>query len=63
MKVREIEKLLKKAGWYVVTQKGSHRHYEHDVHSGKVTVSQHSSDIPIGTAKAILKQAKIEVKK
>ncbi|WP_438718331.1 type II toxin-antitoxin system HicA family toxin [Enterococcus sp. AZ109] len=37
---------------------GSHKHFLHPKKQGKVTVPEHrSKDIPIGTAKNILKQA------
>ena len=57
MTAKEIEKILKADGWYFVTAKGSHNRYKHTVKSGKVTVPNHKGDIPIGTVKAILKQA------
>ena len=57
MTVKEIEKILKADGWYFVTAKGSHNQYKHAVKLGKVTVPNHRGDIPIGTIKAILKQA------
>ncbi|MGI5064340.1 type II toxin-antitoxin system HicA family toxin, partial [Treponema denticola] len=41
-----------------VASKDSHNQYKHTVKSGKVTVPNHKGDIPpIGTVKAILKQA------
>ena len=57
MRVREIERLLKADGWYVVMQVGSHRQYKHPTKSGKITVPIHSGDIDKGTAKSILTQA------
>ena len=58
MTVKEIEKILKADGWYFVALKGcSHNQYKHAVKLGKVTVPNHRGDIPIGTVKAILKQA------
>ena len=57
MTAKEIEKILKADGWYFVTSKGSHNQYKHAVKSRKVTVPNHRGDIPIGTVKAILKQA------
>ncbi len=57
MTVKEIEKILKADGWYFVAAKGSHNQYKHTVKSGKVTGPNHKGDIPIGTVKAILKQA------
>jgi predicted RNA binding protein YcfA (HicA-like mRNA interferase family) len=57
MTSRELIKMLKKDGWYVKDQKGSHLQLEHPGKKGKVTVPVHSGDIPKGTLNAILKQA------
>ena len=57
MTVKGIKKILKADGWYFVTAKGSHNQYKHTVKFGKVTIQNHKGDIPIGTVKAILKQA------
>ena len=55
MRVRELEKILKEDGWYVVKQVGSHRQYKHPVKSGKVTIPIHSGDLDKGTANSVLK--------
>jgi predicted RNA binding protein YcfA (HicA-like mRNA interferase family) len=60
MKFREIDKILKKDGWYVVNVKGSHYQYEHPTKDGKVTVPRHNTDFRLKTAKSILKQAGLE---
>lgn len=61
MKAREILKILKADGWYEVEQRGSHVQLKHPSKPGKVTVAVHGSkDIPIGTAKQIMKQAGLE---
>jgi len=60
MKFREIEKILKKDGWYLVKVKGSHYQYKHPIKEGKVTVPCHNKDFKLKTAKAILKQAGLE---
>ncbi len=57
MKFREIEKILKKDGWYFVGAEGSHYQYKHPTKKGKVTVPYHNTDLKLKTAKAILKQA------
>lgn len=57
MKFKELEKLLKEDGWYQVSSRGSHFYYQHPTKVGKVTVPNHSGDIPKGTANSILKQA------
>jgi predicted RNA binding protein YcfA (HicA-like mRNA interferase family) len=58
MKVREILKLLKDDGWYLVTTEGSHRQLKHPTKQGRVTVAGHpSEDIHPKTLKSILTQA------
>ena len=70
MTVKEIEKILKADGWYFITAKGSHNQYKHIIRDGsprlesglpfkpgKLTIPNHKGDIPIGTVRAILKQA------
>lgn len=57
MTARQIEKMLRKDGWYHVTTKGSHKQFRHPTKPGKVTVPYHQGDIDIGTVKSILKQA------
>jgi len=57
MTVREILKILRKDGWYVVNQEGSHLQMEHRDKPGKVTVPNHKGDIRKGTRDSILKQA------
>jgi len=54
MKVKEIEKLLNKAGW-AKTEGSNHTKWKKDRLT--VTVPRHKGDLPPGTAKAILKQA------
>ena len=53
----EIIRRLKADGWKKVHQKGSHVQFRHAVKSGKVTVPHPKKDLPLGTAKNILKQA------
>ena len=57
MKFREVEKLLLEDGWIFKNAKGSHYQYFHLVKPGKVTVPNHTGDIPPILVKAILKQA------
>ncbi len=57
MRFREIEKVIKKDGWYEVRQVGSHHQYKHPTKKGLVTIPEHSGDIKKGTADSILKQA------
>ena len=58
MKVRDLIKLLEKEGWYLVTQRGSHRQYKHVTRPGRVTIAGHpSDDLAPGTLNSIFKQA------
>lgn len=57
MKVKEIENIILKDGWYFKNQKGSYKHYKHSIKEGKVTIPQHHGDIHPDTIKSILKQA------
>jgi predicted RNA binding protein YcfA (HicA-like mRNA interferase family) len=58
-KVREILKMLKKDGWVLLRQKGSHKQFAHPIKKGVVTVSGHSTndDLHPKTASSIFKQA------
>ena len=58
--VRQILKILRKDGWYVVNQEGSHIQLKHPTKQGKVTVPNHNGDISLGTEKSIYKQAKLK---
>lgn len=57
MDTREVIKLIKNDGWYLVNQKGSHKQFKHPTKDGKVTIPDHGhKDIPQKTLKSILKQ-------
>lgn len=57
--VKEVLRLLYADGWKEVPNrtKGSHIQLKHPAKPGKVTVPNHSGDIPAGTLNIILKQA------
>lgn len=55
--VRRILKILKKDGWYIVDQNGSHIQMKHPVKKGKVTIPNHGGDLASGTERSIYKQA------
>ncbi|MGB3207566.1 MAG: type II toxin-antitoxin system HicA family toxin [Crinalium sp.] len=60
MKVRELIQLLEDDGWYLARTRGSHRQFYHPQKTGVVTVpGKFSKDVPIGTLKAIFKQAQL----
>ncbi len=58
MKIREVLKLIKDDGWYLVTTEGSHRQFKHLTKPGRVTVAGHpGDDVHPKTLKSILTQA------
>jgi predicted RNA binding protein YcfA (HicA-like mRNA interferase family) len=58
MKARELLKLLKDDGWYLVATEGSHRQFKHPTKLGRVTVAGHpSDDLHPKTLKSIMTQA------
>ncbi|MCL2556905.1 MAG: type II toxin-antitoxin system HicA family toxin [Treponema sp.] len=63
MTAREVLKLLKKDGWYVLEQHGSHIQMKHRAKKGKVSVPNHLGDIPLGTLRSVLAQAGLKQEK
>jgi predicted RNA binding protein YcfA (HicA-like mRNA interferase family) len=58
LKARDILKLLKNDGWFVVAIVSSHRPLKHPAKPGRVTVSGHpADDIHPKTLRSILTQA------
>ncbi len=52
---------MKKDGWFIVNQKGSHKQFKHQTKTGRVTIAGNSGDdIAAGTLNSILKQAGIK---
>ena len=61
MKVREILRILRKDGWFVVRQTGSHRQLHHLIKSGTVTVAgKPSKTLHPKVLASIWRQAHIE---
>lgn len=58
LNTKQVFKLLKSLGWYLDSQKGSHKQFKHMLYKGKVTVPDHH-ELDIGTLKNIFNQAKI----
>jgi predicted RNA binding protein YcfA (HicA-like mRNA interferase family) len=57
-KVRELLTLLRKDGWQVHRQEGSHRQFRHPVKRGTVTVNGHEGDtLSHSLVRSILNQA------
>jgi predicted RNA binding protein YcfA (HicA-like mRNA interferase family) len=57
MTFKELERIIKKDGWYQVSSEGSHYQYKHPKKKGRVTLPYHSGDIFIGIVNSVLKQA------
>ena len=58
MKVREVITLIKRDGWQLDRQRGSHRIYRHESKRGIVVVAgARGRDVPVGTLRSILRQA------
>jgi predicted RNA binding protein YcfA (HicA-like mRNA interferase family) len=60
MNSTDIIKKLIAAGWEHVSTKGSHHKYKHPTTGKSVIVPHPKKDLPIGTAKSILKQADLK---
>ena len=58
MTPKEVEKIVKKDGWYLVSIEGSHHHYKHHEKSGKVTIPFHKKpkDLSTKTLKSIFSE-------
>jgi predicted RNA binding protein YcfA (HicA-like mRNA interferase family) len=52
-----IIKQIKADGWVLVHTVGSHHQFKHPIKPGKVTVPHPRKDLPLPTARSILKQA------
>ncbi len=62
MKCSELFRILKKDGWYVVSQKGSHLKLKHDKKDGIIIFPNHGSqEIGKGLERKILKDAGINL--
>lgn len=58
MNAKDIEKILKKDGWVLKNQEGSHKHYIHPTKKGKIQIPDHGKqDLKLKTANTILKDA------
>ena len=58
---REVIKILKADGWYLLRVAGSHHHFVHPTKTGLVTVPHPKKDLPLKTLKSIFTQAGIDV--
>jgi len=59
---REVLNILRKDGWVVKNQEGSHVQLVHPVKKGKVTVKHPDRTVPQRTLRSILAQAGIRLR-
>ncbi len=60
MTATEVETILKQYGFQLISQKGSHRKWRHELLRLQVIVPQHKGrTIPVGTLRNIFQTAKI----
>lgn len=58
MNAKQVIKILNQDGWYLDSQRGSHKYYKHPNKKGKVTVADHGKkEIPPKTLNSIWKIA------
>ena len=57
---KDVIKALKENGRKYVGSKGSHAKFKHDTKPGAIIVPHPKKDLPLGTVKAIMKQAGIQ---
>ena len=55
-------KAVEADGWFQVAQRGSHRQFKHPSKPGRVTVPHPKRDLPLGTLKAIERQAGLKLR-
>lgn len=58
----ELEKVLKKDGWYYYGEGKFHILYKHKEKSGIITIPKHRGEIKKEVLVTILKQARLELK-
>jgi predicted RNA binding protein YcfA (HicA-like mRNA interferase family) len=54
---RKLIQLLQADGWYEVGVAGSHHHFKHPTKPGKIQVPHPRKDLPLGTARGIMRDA------
>jgi predicted RNA binding protein YcfA (HicA-like mRNA interferase family) len=56
---RKLIQLLEADGWYEVGVEGSHHHFKHPSKPGKLQVPHPRKDLAFGTARAIMRDARL----
>jgi predicted RNA binding protein YcfA (HicA-like mRNA interferase family) len=59
MDSRQLIRILRKDGWVLFNQEGSHQQFRHPAKPGKVTVQHPRKDIPLGTLRSVYRQANL----
>ena len=62
MNSRDIIRAIEQDGWVHVATKGSHHQFRHPTKPGRVTVPHPKKDSPVGTLRAIEKQAGVKLR-
>jgi predicted RNA binding protein YcfA (HicA-like mRNA interferase family) len=63
MNAKQIERIIRKDGWVLKSQRGSHQQFVHPTKQGTVTLAIHGKrEINTKTRKSIFNQAGIKVK-
>lgn len=62
MNSRDIIRILKTDGWYLVGTEGDHWQFKHPSKPGKVTVAHPAKDIKIKTLRNIEKQSGLKLR-
>ena len=57
MRFIELERLIKKNGWYLKNSNCSHMQYIHDDKPGKITIPNHPGDLDPKTVRSVLRSA------
>jgi mRNA interferase HicA len=64
VKYNEFFKILKKEGWFIVRQKGSHVIMQHQTKTKQLIVPYHAGkEVKKGLLSALMKQANIKITK
>ncbi|WP_314620118.1 type II toxin-antitoxin system HicA family toxin [uncultured Selenomonas sp.] len=60
MRFKELERIIKKDGWYFDSSNGSHMHYKHPEKKGKITIPNHPGDLDPKTVKSVLRMTGLQ---
>jgi predicted RNA binding protein YcfA (HicA-like mRNA interferase family) len=64
VKYSELFRILRRGGWYIIRQKGSHVIMKHQNKTGQLSIPYHAGkEVKKGMLKSILKHAGINMRK